>query len=109
MPRGPTTTTIDAVATHNLGDVDPGFVGRWAVQFKSSSFVGSVTIKARVPRSGMDAVAVAYIDFADGTIKTAALAGDALVLIDCSGLELILDCTAYTSGSLAVAALPLIG
>lgn len=102
--------TIDAAGQTDIGDAAGGSVSRWAIQFTvPSAFSGSVTIKGRVRGSGNDPVAIAYVDFADGTTKTAAITGAALLLVDASGLDVELDCTAYTSGELQYDALPLIG
>lgn len=101
--------TIDATGETVLGDADPSAVGRYAIQFVSNSFSGSVTIKGRVTASGQDAVAISYMDYADSAAKVAAITGDALVLVDVSGLDLILDCTVATSGSLEYFAQPLLG
>ena len=102
--------TINAVAAHVLGDASDAIVSRWAVQMVSSSFVGTVIIKGRVTGSAMAFVAIAYVDLADGSTKSASLVDTGgIYLIDASGLDVELDCTAFSSGSLTFSAIPLEG
>ncbi len=108
---GPTKSgSITATGQIHLGQAASGRVSSWAIEFISASFVGSVTIKAK------------GADSRDGTLQdkgyknqvteaaaTAAITGDGLVLVDSSGLDTVLDCTAFTSGALGYVATPLLG
>ena len=102
--------TIDEAGQTALGSAASSRVSSWAIEFISSSFSGSVTIKAK------------GADSRDGTLQnkgyknqvteaaaTAAITGTGLVLVDSSGLDIVLDCTSYTSGDLNYVATPLVG
>lgn len=101
--------TINGAGQVNLGCAAGSRVSSWVVQFESSSFSGSLTIKSAVQDSDYTRLAVGYKDFVTGTASTAAITGNALVLVDSSGVDVQLDCTAYTSGSLTYKAVPLVG
>ncbi len=74
-----------------------------------TSFSCSVTIKGSVIDSNYTLIALGYKNQATGTNATAAITGNALVLVDAAGLNVVLDCTSYTSGSLAFTAIPMVG
>lgn len=106
---------IDAVEAKSLGQGSGSRVSSLRVQFQDDGvFDGSVLLKARTQRGGDDDVdrtliALAYTDAETGDLSTAAITGDALVLVDASGLEVFADCTTVTTGSLAFTSIPLLG
>jgi hypothetical protein len=81
----------------------------YLIHFQSASFSGSVTIKGGVIDKAYTLIALGYKDMETGDNATAAITGNALVLVDASGINVVLDCTAYTSGTLAYTAVPLVG
>lgn len=101
--------TIDDVAETTLGIASSGRVCMWLVQFRSASFVGSVTIKGKAGGSQFPLLALAYKDMEAGTNATAAFTGGGMALVDATGLEVVLDCTSYTSGDLDYEAHPVVG
>ena len=110
---GPVITgSVGATGQFQLGEAAAGRVSSWLVQFQSASFSGSVTIKGKASANAASAYtlsALGYKDMATSAVATAAITGNALVLVDGSGLNVILDCTSFTSGSLGFVALPLVG
>lgn len=80
----------------------------YLIHFESVSFSGSVTIKGAALDSSFTLIALAYKDMNAGTNATAAITGNGLVLVDASGVEVVLDAT-VTSGSLKFTAVPLVG
>lgn len=103
------TGVIDAATQYELGNPMIDRVCSYTIQFQSTDFVGSVTIKGAVDGTAFTTLALAYKNMSTGLNATAAITGNALVLVDASGIGISLDCTAYTSGSLAYKAVPLIG
>jgi hypothetical protein len=81
----------------------------YLIHFQSASFSGSVTIKGGVADGSLTGMAVAYKDMETGLNATAAITDSGLILVDASGIDITLDCTAYTSGSLTFTARPMIG
>ena len=75
----------------------------WAVQQRAPQLVFTGTIV------GLTGLAVAYKDMETGLNATAAITDSGLILVDASGIDITLDCTAYTSGSLTFTARPMIG
>ena len=107
---GPAKTgTISAAGETNLGPAAGSRVSSWLIQFDTAAFTGSVTIKAAAQDSINTALAVGYKDMETSAVATAAVTGNALVLVDSSGCDIQLDCTAYTSGDLNYTAIPLVG
>src|SRR5688500_8926143 len=103
------TGVIDADEEFNLPNPMADRVCSYLIQFESASFSGEVTIKGAALDSKNTLLALAYKNMSTGLNATAAITGNAAVLVDAAGLGLVLDCTAYTSGSLAYTAVPLIG
>lgn len=103
------TGAIDEVGQTVLPLPVSGKVCSWVVQFEDNSFTGSVTIKAHVADSSHPSTAVAYKDMTTGENATAAFTGSGLALVDSAGLNIILDCTAASAGSLLFSARPMIG
>lgn len=106
--RSPTTGAITATGAIELGNPMVDRVCSYAIQFQSESFDGSVTIKGAVDGTAFTTLALAYKNFTTGVNSTAAITGNALVLVDASGIGISLDAT-VTSGTLRYSALPLIG
>lgn len=85
------------------------------IQLTSSSFSGSVTVKGRVAGSGATPVAIPYIKrylngaVADDSKVSTAITTDSLIEVDAAGIDVVLDCTAYTSGSLVAVTKDLVG
>lgn len=103
------TGTIDAAGQTDLGLAVSGKVCSWLIQFESASFSGSVTIKGAAADTVNTALALAYKNMVTGENATAAITGNALVLVDGSGCGVQLDCTSYTSGELGYTARAMIG
>lgn len=107
--QAPRTGTINATGQYILGLPVSDRVSTWVIQFEDSSFSGSVTIKGAIADSTYTLKSLAYKDMTAGTNSTSAITGSALVLVDSSGLVMVLDCTSYTSGSLSYIARPMVG
>lgn len=122
-----TTFTINGVNAYFIGDTDAGerVVGTYALLLVSASFVGSVTVKATSsnPAAGMASgtpqttpVQCAYLsDYLNGTAlsapayNNAALTDTSHLWVPCTGRQVVLDCTAFTSGALTVYMVPTFG
>ena len=95
----------------------------------SSSFSGSITVKARSAHPQATAIGanmgVAGDDIAfsavpyqtnflngavgDGTLVSTAITGTSIIVIPASGVEIALDCTSFVSGSMTGYVVPLEG
>ena len=107
---------IAATDTYILGNTGDSTVGTWVVQAVESAFVGSIVVKARLKGSAAAFVAIPYTrrnldgTVSDDTSVTTTLTDMGfLIEVNGAGLDVALDCTAYTSGALDVYAVPLIG
>ena len=113
------TATINAANSYTL---PPGWTGptspvsRWLIEItNTATFNGTLIVKARlagqvralkpVPYIGL------YVNGAVGTgsattsnLSTAAMVGDSLIEVDATEMEIVVDCTAYTSGSCVMTA-----
>ncbi len=95
--------------------------GTWAIMLVSSSFVGTITVKAKIGPSQawnsdtITPVAWSYLSYylngaANAGVQATGITGTSLILVPASGLRISLDTTsAYTSGTMDVYALPLEG
>lgn len=107
--------TINAQNTYITPGAHVYGVATKVVQLTSSSFVGSVTVKGRVAGSSATPVAIEYIKrylngvVADGSKVSTAITTDSLIEVDSAGIDVVLDCTSFTSGSLAVVTKDLVG
>ena len=113
--------TIDGQNNYILGDASDHVVGTLSVQIvNSGAFVGSITVKARNRSQDADNDGVAFVPtvfeklylngaVGDGTLASTAITGASLILVPASGLQISLDVTAYTSGTLTVYVTPLEG
>jgi hypothetical protein len=107
--REPTTGSIGAAGQFELGNPMIDRVCSYLIQFQSTDFIGSVTIKGAVDGKAYTTLGLAYKNMVTGLNATGAITGNALVLVDASGIGISLDCTSYTDGTLAYKAIPLIG
>jgi hypothetical protein len=112
---GCTVLTLDSVGQMALGEAIRGAAGGFLLYFKGNGFTGSITIKARPTGSGIAdsaALAIPYTKrnlagvVADDTTVSAAITGDALVSVIADGLDIVLDVTAVSAGSMTVYARP---
>lgn len=103
------TGTIDGAGETNLGEAGSRRVSSWLIQFEDNSFSGSITVKAAAAGGSNTALAVGYKDMETSAVATSAITGNRLILVDSSGCDVQIDCTAYTSGDIAYTAIPLIG
>lgn len=102
-------------AETKLPAISGGVVSRWLVELESSSFSGSLTIKGRA--AGRNGVwkAVPYtalhLNASAGTggLVTTAITDTSLIVVDASGQEIDISCSSFSSGSMAVNAIPLAG
>jgi hypothetical protein len=106
--RIPLTGVIDATAVISLPNPMADRVCSYLIQFESSSFSGSVTIKGGALDSNYTILGLGYKNMVTGLNATAAITDNAMVLVDASGIGLALDAT-VVSGSLRYTAVPLIG
>lgn len=112
---------INGANTYLLGDASQIVVGTFSVQIvNTGAFVGTITVKARnrSPEAQADNIVFnptvyekLFLNGAvgDGTLVSTGITTDSTILIPASGLEIALDVTAYTSGSLTVYFTPLQG
>lgn len=109
MSRPPVVGTISATGQTSLPCPVTDRVASYLIQFQSSSFDGSVTIKGAASDSAFTLAALAYKNMILGENSTSAITGNALVLVDASGITVVLDATTVSSGTLAFRAIPLVG
>ena len=103
------TGTISAAGETDIGPAGGSRVSSWLIQFEDASFSGSVTVKGAAQDTAYTALAIGYKDMATSAVATAAITGNALILVDSSGCSIQLDCTSYTSGDLNYTCIPLVG
>ena len=114
--------TINAANAFYLTKVDRQTTGTLAIHLQSSSFVGSITVKARVfpdfsntpTPPTVTPVAWSYLSYylngaATAGVLSTAITGTSVILVPASGLQIVLDCTAYTSGTMQVTVEPCVG
>lgn len=98
--------TKDFAATENwdLGDADPASVSRVAVQIQElTSFTGTITPQGRIRGSSMEWRELGWYNMATAADVAAGSApsGEALMLIDASGLDIRLA-VGVTGGSIRI-------
>jgi hypothetical protein len=109
------TATINAADDYILRAPIHGNVCRWAIGLVSASFSGSITIKGRPAGSSGAFAAIPYIKLhlngsvGDGTVVSTAITGTSLIQVDATGLDIDVDCTSFTSGSMGLFASPVVG
>jgi hypothetical protein len=104
--------SIAAANDHHLPCPFSDVVCRWYIRAVSSSFVGSITIKARPSGSGDAFSNVEYftaIDDAEVAAGTAIANSSFWIWVDGTAKDIDIDCTAYTSGTLDVSCIPVVG
>ena len=115
--NGPT-GIIKSADDFYLGNASDTFVGMYGIQFVSNSFSGSISVKARLgsPYAGSVApVAILYVGrYVNGAIGTdglvsTAITTDSLILVPATAQMIVLSCSSYTSGSMSVYKMPVIG
>lgn len=120
ITSGPQKFVISAVNTFVIGATDSAFVGTFHVHLVSSSFSGSVTVKARSAQKDASVDSVPFVTcnylntyvngaVGDQTYVNTAITTTSEILIPASGRQIVLDCTSYTSGTLTAYITPLIG
>jgi hypothetical protein len=107
----PTQGVIDEQGQWELPIPVSDRVASYLIQFESESFNGSVTIKGAALDTGEDftPLALAYKKMTTGLNATAAITGNALVLVDSAGVGISLACTSYVGGEMRFKAVPMIG
>jgi hypothetical protein len=104
---GPLFSVIAADA-YDCGDGGTTGVSTKIFHLQSASFVGSITVKARRTGSAFTPVAVPYRkrylngSVGDDTFVSTAITGTSVIEVNCAGLEILLDCTSFTSGAMNV-------
>lgn len=99
--------TINAANDYYLPGPPAGSVRVKVIALISSSFSGTVTVKARKQGSSDAPVAVPYKKLhlnglaGDASYVSTGITGTSLIEVPCEGMDVVLS-TAYTSGSLAV-------
>ena len=104
--------TISATGQVNLGPAALKRVSSWLIQFQASTspaWSGSITIKGAATDTANTVIALGYKGMDTSAVETAAITTNDLVLVDSSGVDVQLDCTSYTTGSMAYTAVPLLG
>lgn len=78
------------------------------VDLRSVSFVGSITAKCRAAGSANTPLAISYRKHylngavGDETFVSTAITTDSIIEFNAAGLDIVLDCTSFTSGSATV-------
>lgn len=100
----------DETFTLSLGEVSEKYVGRWAVQIYDLSGTWSIQPQGKIKGadSTIDFASIGYIDAADLTAKSAALAANAIIFLDSHGLDCQIVAT-RTSGTCSISARPVVG
>lgn len=110
MARPNITKTFSADGTLALPG-EEGIVNRWLVHFESTSGTNSCTPSGRVigGASTLSAVELAWYNMNTGAVVAAGAAptADALMLIDATGLDVLL--TIVTDGSVTITAHQVVG
>jgi len=109
------TETVDAADDFILRQAGSGVVSGWFVSLVSASFSGSVTIKGRRSGTINALLAIPYKKYhlngavGDATYVSTAITGTSLIFVPSEGMDVSVSCTSFTSGSLALAAYPVLG
>lgn len=113
--------TITGTGLFILGDADSDFASTWEIMLVSSSFSGSITVQAYskskyADDDGVTPIPINYIgSYVNGSVSASdafvntAITTTSEILVPASGRRIVLDCTAYTSGSMIVYSVPVIG
>ncbi len=102
----------DAFYLGNPGGTE--VTGTTTVHMISNTFSGTITVKARIyPNTDWQTdtitpVAWSYVTYylngttASGGLINTGITGTSIILVPSTGLQIVLDCTTYTSGSMTV-------
>lgn len=112
--------TITGQNLYILGDASDAFVGTYQVHLVSDTFVGSVSVvaRSRQPQAATDSVAFVawnylntYVNGAvgDQTYVSTAITDTSCILIPATGVQIALNCSAFTSGTLKAYVTPMVG
>lgn len=100
---------LDGVNAYVLPGAAPYQVATKVIQLVGTTPVGfSITVKGRVAGTANTPVAIAYRKrylngaVGDETNVSTAITTDSLIEVNAAGIDVVLDCTAATSGSFAV-------
>lgn len=111
-------SAADAIVIGDPGMTAVGTIAIMLVASTGTAWTGSITVKARssAPEAAAETpVAVQYsARYLNGAISTdtlvsTAITGTSLILVPASGQTIVLDCTAYTQGTMTVYKVPLVG
>lgn len=115
--NGPT-GVIASADDFYLGNASDTFVGMYGIMLVSNSFVGSISVKSRIGSpyaAAVTPVAVLYVSrFLNGAIGTdglvsTAITGTSLILVPATAQMIVLSCSSFTSGSMSVYKMPVVG
>lgn len=100
--------TINSADTYNFGDAGTGVIAVTVFSLVSSSFSGSITVKARATGTSDAFSAIPYRKYllngsaADGSLVTTAITDTSIIEVPSTGLDIALDCTSLVSGTMVV-------
>lgn len=100
--------TINSADTYNFGNAGSGEVSTTMFHLVSSSFSGSITVKGRAMDTENTFAEIPYRALhlngavSDGSEVDTAITDTSIIEVDSTGLDVALDCTSYTSGTMAV-------
>ena len=106
---------IDGANAYVIPGQKAGAATILVLDLRSTAFVGSVTVKCRAAGSSNPPVPLAYRKHylngavGDESYVSTAITTDSVIEVNAAGLDIVLDCTAFTSGSAAVAVRPITG
>lgn len=98
--------TINAADTYIIGGDSTGQVSTLTIELTSVSFSGSLTVKARKAGTTQTPVAIPYKSrYLNGSVSTdgnltTAITTTSLIEVDAAGLDVVVDCTSFVSGSM---------
>lgn len=108
--------SADSFYIGNGSDMTVAMIG---VMLISNSFVGSISVKSLIESPfaspAPTPVPVLYLSrYLNGAISTdgllsTAITGTSLIIIPCTAQQIVLDCTAYTSGNMQLVKVPVGG
>ena len=104
--------TITSTTPVVLGSAAGSRVSSWLIHFEETSTItGAITIAGKAADRSAGAyttIALGYKDMNTSAVATATITGDALVLVDSSGVDVILE-TTVSAGTMSYTAIPLVG
>jgi hypothetical protein len=109
-----TTLTIDKAGLYEFPGSGATLSTR-VFHLESADFVGAIVVKGRARESRRTYLQIPYMKRSlngacgDDGIAWAQITGSSIIQVNGAGLDLALDCTAYTSGSMSVDTDDLVG